>query len=529
MRPTGTFACDQEEQGMTQRNASLRGRKKLRVLAVLLAVTAPQVAFAGKANDTLIYASDSEPENVSPYHNNLREGVILAHHAWDTLIHRDPATGAYQPMLATEWHWVDAQTLDLKLRDGVTFHNGDPFGVDDVVFTYNYVLTADAKVVTKQNVEWMKAVEKIDDHTARIHLKAPFPAALEYLSGPMPIYPAKYFQAVGLDGFAKAPIGTGPYRITAVEAGKGVKLEKFADYWQGSPIGAAKIGKLEFRVIPDGETRMAELMTGGIDWIWRVPGDQADQIKAMPNVTVLSAETMRVGFLQFDALGRTDPKSPLRDVRVRQAIAYAVDRQAMVDNLVRGGGRVMHSACFIEQFGCTDEGVPRYAYDPAKARQLLAEAGYPNGFDTELSAYRERDYAEAVIGYLAAVGIRAKLNYLKLPALRDAARAGKVAMFYQTWASFSINDASAFIGVWFNGGADDMARDGETRDWLYAADTAIDPAVRKDNYAKALARIAAQAYALPMFSYSANYAFTSDLNFSAQADELPRFFAASWK
>ncbi len=121
---------------------------------------------------------------------------------------------------------------------------------------------------------------------------------------------------------------------------------------------------------------MAELMTGGVDWIWRVPADQAEQLKADPTLTVLSAETMRVGFLQFDVAGRAQANSPLKDVRVRQAISYAIDRKAMVDNLARGGARVMNAVCFIEQFGCTEEGVPTYAYDPAKARALLKEAGY---------------------------------------------------------------------------------------------------------------------------------------------------------
>ncbi|MEH3145810.1 MAG: ABC transporter substrate-binding protein [Methylobacterium frigidaeris] len=494
---------------------------------VLAAGTGP--ALAGKASDTLVYASDTEPENVSPYHNNAREGVILARNVWDTLLYRDPKTGQYLPMLATAWRWVDPTTLELTLRDGVTFHNGDPFGADDVVFTVNWVLTPEARVVTKQNVDWMKSAEKVDARTVRIHLKAPFPAALEYLAGPVPIYPAAYTKKVGLDGFAKAPVGTGPYRITAVENGRGVKMERFKGYWKGSPAGEAKIGKLEFRVIPDADSRMAELMTGGVDWIWRVPSDQADQLRTVPNLTVLSAETMRVGFLQFDVRGTAMANSPLKDVRVRQAISHAVDRKAMVDNLVRGGSRVMNAACFIEQFGCTDESVPRYAYDPAKARKLLAEAGYPNGFDIDLGAYRERDYAEAVLGYLRAVGIKARLNYLKYAALREQGRAGKVSIFYQTWGSFSVNDASAFTGVYFGGGDDDTAKDPETVALLKAADTATDPAARREKYAAALARIAAQAYALPLFSYSTNYAFTSDLAFTAQPDEVPRFYATAWK
>ena len=184
------------------------------VAAVALVAAAP--AFANKANDTLIYASDSEPENVSPYHNNLREGVIIARHVFDNLIYRDPKTGKYQPQLATEWKWTDPQTLDLTIRKGVTFHNGDPLTADEVVFTLNYVVSPEAKVVTKQNVDWIKSAEKIGDDKVRVHLVGPFPAAIEYLAGPVPIYPEKYFKKVGLDGFAKAPIGSGPYKVTAV-------------------------------------------------------------------------------------------------------------------------------------------------------------------------------------------------------------------------------------------------------------------------------------------------------------------------
>jgi peptide/nickel transport system substrate-binding protein len=498
------------------------------LLAAGLLAGAAGPALAGKANDTLVYASDSEPENVSPYHNSAREGVILARNVWDTLIHRDPATGQHQPMLATAWTWIDPVTLELTIREGVTFHNGDPLTPEDVAFTFNYVLTPEAKIVTKGNVDWMKATEVTGPHTVRIHLKAPFPAALEYLSGPTPILPAAYFKKVGLAGFSKAPVGTGPYRVVAVDSGKGVRMVRNDKYWPGSPIGRPKIGKLEFRVIPDGDSRMAELMTGGVDWIWRVPSDQAEQLKQDPALTVLSAETMRVGFLQFDVQGRAMEASPLKDARVRRAIAHAIDRKAMVDNIVRGGARVMNAACF-DQFGCTDEGVPAYAYDPAKARALLKEAGYPNGFEIDLSAYRERDYAEAVLGYLRAVGIKARLNYLRYAAFRDALRGGKTSIGFQTWGSFSINDVSAFTGIYFRGGEEDLAKDPAVIAALQAGDTSTDPAVRKAKYAEALGRIGSEAYALPMFSYPSNYAFSRDLAFTAQADEVPRFYAASWK
>ena len=236
--------------------ASIPSRLSCLLASAFILGTLPGAAYADKAKDTLVYASDSEPENISPYHNNLREGIIVARHVFDNLIFRNPDTGKYEPQLATDWTWVDPQTLDLTIRKGVTFHNGDPLTADDVVFTLNMVVSPDSKVVTKQNVNWIKSAEKIGDDKVRIHLVGPFPAAIEYLAGPVVIYPEAYFKKVGLDGFAKAPIGSGPYKVTSVMPGKGVKMEKNTAYWKDSPLGQPKIGKLEFRVIPDPETQV---------------------------------------------------------------------------------------------------------------------------------------------------------------------------------------------------------------------------------------------------------------------------------
>jgi peptide/nickel transport system substrate-binding protein len=272
-------------------------------------------------------------------------------------------------------------------------------------------------------------------------------------------------------------------------------------------------------------TKVAELMTGGLDWIWLVPKDQAEKLAKMPNIKVVAAETMRVGFLYFNCVADT----PFKKLKVRQAVAHAIDRQAIVNSLVGGESRVIHSVCYPSQFGCTDEGVVKYEYDPQKAKKLLAEAGYPNGFEFDFHAYRERPYAEAAVGYLHAIGLKPKFHYLKYAAMREKWQGNKVPVAFWTWGSYSINDISAITGYWFKFSFDDFAKDEQVRDWLEEGDTSIDPQVRRTAYRKALSRISEQCYALPMFSWVSNNAFSKELDFKPYPDEIPRYFLSTWK
>ncbi len=497
-------------------------------IAFVAAVTFTAPAYAGKRDGSIRFTSDQVPESLDAYFNNVRVGVIVAHHVWDHLVYRDPRTNEYKPSLATAWRWIDDKTLEFELRRGVAFHDGERFDADDVVYTLNYVADPANKAITQQNVNWIGKAEKVDQYKVRLRLKTPFPAALEYLAGPVVIYPDEYYKAVGPKGMGEKPIGTGPYKVVEHQPGRLVRFERNKDYFRDSPRTQAAVDRLELRLIPDLNTQIAELMTGGLDWIFHVPPDQADQLRRVPNLQVVSGETMRIVFLHLNTLDKT-PAAPLKDVRVRRAMAHAIDRPAMLGAVVGEGARIIHTICFPGQFGCTDEGAPRYAYDPAKAKALLAEAGYPNGLEIDLYAYRERHQTEAMIGYLRAVGIRTNLRFMQYAALRTALREGKVPMAHQTWGSFSVNDVSAITPVYFKFLDDDIARDPQVRDWLQEGDTSVDPQKRKDAYRKALTRIADQVYAVPLYSLPVFYAFAQDLDFTPYPDELPRFWEARWK
>ena len=495
-------------------------------LAAALATVAP--AIAAKRDNTIRFAYDQVPENVDPFMNNVRIGVIIGQQVWDTLIYRDPRTNEYKGQLATSWKWVDDKTLELELRKGVKFHNGEEFDADDVVYTLNFVSKPESKVVSAQNVNWIARAEKLDKHKVRIITKSPFPAAIEYLAGPVVIHPNEYYQKVGPKGMNEKPVGSGPYRVTEHAIGKYIRLERNPDYFKDGPKQAAKIEKVEIRFIPDRQTQVAEVLAGGIDMIMSVALDQANQIKSVPHLQVVSGETMRIAFLNF-ASGENSPTPQLKDIRVRRAIAHAIDREAMVKQIVGEGARVLHVQCFSSQFGCSEEGAVRYTYDPAKARALLKEAGFDNGFDIDFYAYRERNQTEAMIGYLRAVGIRANLRFMQYAAMREMVRGGKAGLIHQTWGSFSVNDVSASTPTYFKFLPDDINRDPQVRDLLETGDSSVDPAVRKDAYGKALRMIAEKAYSLPLFSLTTYYVATRDLDFVSYPDEMPRFWEMTWK
>jgi peptide/nickel transport system substrate-binding protein len=504
--------------------------------ALLLA--APFPAVAGKDNDTLVWATANEIDTADLYYQNLREDVIGAFLACDTLIHHDPLTGEYKPLLAESYSWTDDLTLDVTLRKSVKFQNGKSFGAEDVAYTLNHAADPDSAIVTALVADWIKEVEVMAPDKVRIHAKHPTPAALEYLSGITPIYPKGHYDGAPTipaangktrrDWGAVVPVCTGPYKITKFVAGQTMEMEKNPDYFAASPKGQPHIGKIVYRTIPDSATQIAEIMTGGVDWLWDASPDNAAKLAQMPNLTVKSAPTTRMSFLSLDASGRSG-KTPMQDVRVRRAIYYAIDRAAIARELVGEGAAVLNVMCAPTQFGCAQD-VPAYPYDPEKAKQLLAEAGYPNGFSVPLYAYRDRRYSEAVVGYLRKIGITADLRFLQWTALRPIVQQdGKAEMAQLTWGSQGILDASASVGNYFEGSSDDYARDAEVETWLKTADSTVDPSQRKELYGKALKKIADQAYFVPIFLYGRTYVFNSDLDYPVTPDELAHFYMAKWK
>jgi peptide/nickel transport system substrate-binding protein len=505
-------------------------RRSALLAAPSLALAASS-ARADKSADTLrIEFVDAVP-NIDMYFNSQRTGLILAHQAWDMLVHRDPATFESKPLLATEWRFAEDNSLDLAIRQGVKFHDGSPLIAEDVVYTINMACDPAAKVATPSNYAWIDKAEKTGDYGVRIKMKKPTPAALEYLTMVTPIHPKAYREKVGPEGFAKAPIGAGPYKIVKNDVGKEVILERFEDYWAGSPKGKPAIKRLHVRFVPDLATEVTELLAKQADWIWNINPDQMDSINRMPHLQAVRQESMRVGYLSIDAAGRSGAGNPLTKLKVRQAIWHAVNRKEFADKLVGGGSRVPPAPCFPSQFGCDADAAVKYDYDPKKAKELLAEAGYPNGFDIEMVTYvQPTSWPAAVQGYLAAVGIKAKINQLQVAPAIDKAHKGQAPLYMGSWGSYSINDVSAIMPVMMGAGSlDNYSRDPGLEKLIAEGGNSSDPAVRRKAYSAAVKIATEQAYWLPINTYVNTYAFSRELDFKTYPDELPRFYLAKWK
>lgn len=491
----------------------------------ILAFLSSTSAHAGKSDDTARVALAGEVGSLNYYFDSSREGFITSLQIFNGLVYKDPKTAEFKGDLAQSWKQIDDKTYEFTLRKDVKFSNGEPFTADDVVFTINYVIDPATKAVVYDKIKWIKSAEKIDDYTVRVNGITAYPMAMENFSTSLPIYPKDYYEQVGQSGMATKPVGTGPYTVTLVTPGSGYTLEKNPNAYAG-PKPSPVISKVEVRTIRDVNTQLAELISGNLDFMWQFPSDIADKLSSTGQFNVFRKDTMRIGFITLDAAGRAAADGPLKNVKVRQALNYAIDRKGIVAGLLPGGN-VINSACAPIQFGCETD-VTAYDYNPEKAKELLKEAGYEKGFAIEIGAYRDRPLAEAMINNLAAVGVTATLSMLQYSALAAKHMEGNIQAGFLTHGASSIADAAAISPEFFGGGKQDYAGDKEVAELMKAGGSTLDKNARKAAYSTALKRIADQAYWVPLWTYPSTYALSQDLKFDATSDELIRFYDMGW-
>ena len=328
-----------------------------------------------------------------------------------------------KPLLMTEWKVSeDKHTWQFKLREGVKFHNGEDFDAEAAAFSVDYVMTSELSSITARSLlrALYDGVEVVDKYTLNVKTKQPF-VMTPLVFVQLWTVPPRYYQDVGPEGFAEKPVGIGQYRFVEWRKGQHIILEKNPDYWGEQ----ATIDELIFKPFPEDATRVAALQAGELDMAYNVPPDDAQrltdagfEISWIPLGQAMNL-TMKTG---------SNPKhpyvGPINDKRVRQAMNYAVDNDSLVKDIMGGyarplDGQIVGPSCF----GYNPD-LKRYPYDPDKAKALLAEAGYPDGFtmdfDTSQGRYsKQKEVSEWMVGEYAKVGINLNMHLYEWSAFRD--------------------------------------------------------------------------------------------------------------
>jgi peptide/nickel transport system substrate-binding protein len=386
-----------------------------------VAAAALVVAFGARAADLTLGLS-AEVTSLDPHYHNLTPNNNVADHVFDPLVRKDEKQKLV-PGLATEWKTLDPLTWEFKLRKGVKFHDGSDFTAEDVVFTLDRLpkvpnSPSSFSVYSKQ----IKEIVVVDPHTIRFKTAVPYPLMPTDL-GTFVIVSKKAAGGATTDDFntGKAAIGTGPYRLVRYAKGDRVELAR-NDAWWG---GRTPWEKVTFRMLTNDAARVAALLAGDVQAIENVPTADVGKLKTSPNVTLARVIGHRIIYLHmdsnrdktpfaFDKQGKPLDKNPLKDVRVRQAISKAINRKAIVERVMEGeaipSGQLMPEGFY----GYSPKLKPE-AVDAEGAKKLLADAGYPNGFQLTLHATNNRyvndaKIAQAIAQMLARVGIETKVD-----------------------------------------------------------------------------------------------------------------------
>ena len=501
-------------------------RWAMMVAALALAALAAAPGPAGaQAKDTLTVALVSHPPTLDPHMHFERVGVLVNINMFDSLLHRNTKL-EFEPGLATSWKALSDTTWEFKIRKGVRFHNGEIMTPEDIKYSFDRVLDQTKKSPQYGNIRAIKEVKVVDAETVHIITDKPFPLLLERLVY-FGIVPKKHVLAVGDQAFgATAPVGTGPWKFVEWKRDQLIRLEAFDQYWRGKP----PFKQLVFRAIPEYATQYAEVKTGGVDLIREVSADITPELKAHPATYVSSTPILRVHYVELDMRS-----APFDKKAARQAANYAIDKQTIMQKLMAGLATQVATTVQPLAFGF-DREIKPYPYDPKKAKELLAQAGFPNGVDITLhsSSAANRPIFEALGQMLTEVGLRTTARMWDPgPAWNKFFQAeGKATNgAYGTWGNYSVFDADAvlhplfhteqggWIGKWYTRveGLDKLIDEGRST---------VDQAKRKRTYSQIQQMIREEAPAIYLWTQFDTLAISKKVQYAARGDEWLWLFDA---
>jgi len=508
--------------------------RRLVALAFAVALVAGSLLPAGPAaaapRGQLVAALDSDRETLDPHQATGTIDYMVLMHVFDHLIARNPESMKLVGGLAESWKFVDDNTWDFRIRKGVKFHNGEPLNADAVKFSIERVLDPAQKSYLRDRFKGITQVQVTDEYGVRLKTEKPNPVLLERLTN-LAILPPKYVKEKGDAFIAKNPVGTGPYHFVEWVRGQRLVVEAHPGYWGPEPA----VKTLVFRPILDVGTAIAEMLAGGVDFIRLVPPDQISLVEASGKAYITTAPIIRVIFLNFDVAGRAGA-GPVQNIKVRQAISHAIDVDGIIQHVLGGRGLRVGTIVNPMKFGY-DASIKPVAYDPARARQLLSEAGQAGGMKLDFMTYSgsiiaSRQVGDAVSGYLAKVGIQTNRQHIEDIGLSsNLERTGKLKDIYLgSWGSWSVFDADMILYPRFHSSeAFAYAHDPKLDQWLDVGRNTVDPRKRMDVYSQVQRYIAENALVFPMYAQTSVMAVSNRFNYKAASDETIALWRATWK
>jgi len=374
---------------------------------------------------TLVVVQEAEPVGLDLMRSSIQTTMNVCYNLHDTLFHPQE-DASVKPALAEKWEKVDDLTWKIYLRKNAVFHNGEPVTAEAVKFSFDRSNKADLQNPHKGKLSAFKEVTVVDPHTFMIKTEQPYAPGLYMLGYYLPIVPPKYIQQVGDEKYNTDPVGSGPYKLAKWTRGEEIVLEAFDKYYGPKPA----YDKVVFKANPEEASRVAALLTGEAQVISGIPVHQRKKILDSGKAYL----TPQMGVMPY--LGLNTYEKPFNDVRVRQAVNYAINRPLINKALFNNEAIICAGPISPRTFGA-DPTIKPYAYNPEKAKALLAEAGYPNGLETRLAypTYMSQiqEQAEAIAADLAKAGVKVKLEPYERAVMWENYKGKKLEMFIYWW------------------------------------------------------------------------------------------------
>ncbi len=470
----------------TRRNALLGA------VALPLVATLPRRAVAQSPTREVRVGFTQDALTLDPANHRNRETQTIIRNIHDGLVTRAPDMRVV-PEIAESFRVIDAATYEFRIREGIRFHSGDVLTAEDVKFSLDRLTQPNAMggatSPRRDLLGPLRETQIVDARTVRLILERPWAPMLGLIPS-QEIINSRHVPRVGQEGMQTRTDGCGPFRLVDWRRGEAVILERFADYYGGSPeippVGPAQIDRAIFRVLPENASRVAALLAGEADIINDLPPSAIRQVEASRNAQVMRVNGTRTFFVSLNTA-----KPPFNDVRVRRALNHALDKAAIISRVLAGTATSLRGVMSPDSFAFNPD-LPEYAFDLQRARALLAEAGVAPGTEMVIDTTgATREIAEAIAALLSRTGLRVRAQIWEgavvNPMWMNAERRRERDMYLSSWGNASLDPSDIMLPTLRSGGRGNSSgfSNPEVDALLDAAETEPDEAKRRDMYRRA--------------------------------------------